>query len=62
MKHREKALVVAEKPGLFGKEKVLEKRTIVMDGKSPPEADGQLANSLLTIDEILFYNDGELDW
>lgn len=41
MKYKEKVLVEVEKPGLFGKEKVLEERTIVMDGKSPPEADGQ---------------------
>ena len=33
MKHRVKVDVVTEKPGLFGKKKVVERRTITVNGR-----------------------------
>lgn len=55
-------MVEVEKPGLFGKKKVLEERTIVVNGKTYRKLMDDPKKGPLTIDEILFYDDDELDW
>lgn len=62
MKHKVKVMVEVEKPGLFGKKKVLEERTIVVDGKTYRKLMDDPKKGPLTIDEILFYDDDEIDW
>lgn len=56
MKHKVKVMVETEKRGLFGKKKVLEERTVWVDGKTYRKMQKQKRNRPFTIEEMLFYD------
>lgn len=56
MKHKAKITVETEKRGLFGKKKVLEKRTIWVDGSTYRKMQKEKRNRPYTIEEMMFYD------
>ena len=58
MKHRVKVLVETEKRGLFGiTRKVMETRTIEVDGKTYKKMKRDAANRPYSIEEMMLYDD-----
>lgn len=55
MKHKAKITVETEKRGLFGKKKVLEKRTVWVDGSAYRKMQKEKRNRPYTIEEMMFY-------
>ena len=56
MKHRVRALVQVEKYGLFGKKKVLEERTITVDGATYRKMKKAERDRSFSIGEMMFYD------
>lgn len=50
-------MVETEKPGLFGKKKVMEERTIEVDGKTYKKMQKEAKNRPYSIEEMMFYDD-----
>lgn len=58
MKHRVKVLVETEKRGLFGAvHKVMETRTIEVDGKTYKKMKHDASTRLFRIEEMMLYDD-----
>lgn len=56
MKHKVKITVETEKRGLFGKKKVLEERTVWVDGSTYRKMQKEKRNRPYTIEEMMFYD------
>lgn len=56
MKHKAKITVETEKRGLFGKKKVLEERTVWVDGSTYRKMQKEKRNRPYTIEEMMFYD------
>lgn len=57
MKHKVKVMVETEKRGLFGKKKVLEERTIEVDGKTYKKLQREKKNRPYSIEEMMLYDE-----
>ena len=56
MKHKVKALVQVEKCGLFGKKKVFEERTIMVDSATYRKMKKAERDRPFSIEEMMFYD------
>jgi len=57
MKHKVKVMVETEKRSLFGKKKVLEERTIEVDGKTYKKMQKEKKNRPYSIEEMMLYDE-----
>ncbi len=56
MKHKVRALVQVEKYGLFGKRRVLEERTVMVDGATYRKMKKAQRDRPFSIGEMMFYD------
>lgn len=57
MKHKVKVMVETEKKGLFGTKKVMEEKTIEVDGKTYRRMKKEYENRSYSVDEMIFYDE-----
>ena len=60
MKHKVRVLVETEKEGLFGTRKVLEERTVEVDGRTfrkMKQEQAEKRKEPFTVEEMLFYDE-----
>lgn len=62
MKHKVQVMVETEKRGLFGKKKVLEKRTIEVDGKTYKRMQKEQRNRPYSMEEMMLYDEIFDEW
>lgn len=56
MKHKVKVMVETEKKGLFGKKKVMEERTVWVDGRTYRKMQKEKRNRPYSLEEMMFYD------
>ena len=62
MKHNVKVMVETEKQGFFGKKKVMEEKTIEVDGKTYLKMQKEQRNRPYSIEEMMLYDEIFDEW